>query len=200
MTIFQVTHKMVWLNQQCRNIYYYESSPGDPTDIEWQDIANEIRLEYNDELKTLLHSDWEFQGIDYRVVSTAGLPTFSVTPGLGTLSGTSGGQSLPTQIALLVSVKANTVKPRNGRSYLCGFTENGMVEGFWGSTYTDAGEVFVNNIRELNSTGTNTLTRVAVQWNSNHTQVVAYNTIPAGGSVASSVPATQRRRRIGVGI
>ena len=61
-------------------------------------------------------------------------------------------------------------------------------------------EVFVDLQSVLNSGGTNPLQRVAAQWNSSHTQVVASNNIAGQASSASQVPATQRRRRIGVGI
>lgn len=200
MTIYQVTHKMRWLAQECRNIYYYETTVGDPSTSEWQDIVDEIRVDISGAWADLLSENWEFYGIDYREVDTAGLLTFSVTPTAGTIFGNSAQDDVPTQVALLVSVKGTTVKPNQARTYLCGFQQTSVSESQWQSGVMSEAETFIDNQSVLNGAGTNPLQRVAAQWNTSHTQVIATNNIAGSAAVASITPATQRRRRIGVGI
>lgn len=200
MTIFMVTHKMKWLQQECRNIYYFETITGNPSNSEWQDIVDEIRGDFDTLLKTYLVPEWAFYGIDYRQVDTAGLPSFSAVPTAGELVGVSGQDSVATQVALLVSAKANTTKPNRVRTYLCGFNESHITDSLWLSNIRGHCEDFAVLQTTLNAAGTNELQRVSVTWNSGHTQVVDYNNVAAAVPVASEVPATQRRRRIGVGI
>lgn len=200
MAIYQVTHKMRWLLQECRNIYYYETQVGNPSTAEWVDIVDEIRADIAAEIDNHLSEEWEFYALDYRIVDTAGLLTFEALPTSGLIAGTSVTDSLPTQVAMLVSVKGDTVKPNRTRTYFCGLTEASATDSLWLAAAMTAFEVFVDLQSVLNSGGTNPLQRVAAQWNSSHTQVVASNNIAGQASSASQVPATQRRRRIGVGI
>lgn len=200
MTVYQVTHKMRWQSQEMRNVYYYETITGDPSASEWQDIVDEIRADFVSELQSDMDSDWSFYGIDYREVDTAGLPTFSVTPTSGSLSGSSGGTAMPAQIALVVSAQANSTKPRRVRTYYTGYTENGFSDGLWGSAVVGRAESFFDFQSVLNAAGTNELQRVSVQWNTSHTVVTAFNNVAGSAGVGADIPATQRRRRIGVGI
>lgn len=200
MTVFQVVHKQRWLNQEIRNIYYYETITGNPSASEWQDIADEIRSDYDTIIKAKMVTDWNFYGIDYRQVDTSGLPSFSVVPTSGSLAGTSAQDSLPTQVALLVSVKENVTSPNHARTYLGGLNETAMGNSlFAAGTISDA-EDLVAAQSVLNAAGTNELQRVAAHWNVAHDAVTSYNNIAGATPVGSSVPATQRRRRIGVGI
>lgn len=200
MTIFQVVHVQEVLNQEIRNIFYYETITGNPSTSEWQDICDEIRVDYVAMGAAKWHTSWKFRGITYREVSAIGLPSFTVVPTLGDLAGTGSGHCLPTQVALLVSVKGNTTVPRNGRTYMGGFTEADMGDSAWGSGTLTAAETFIDLQSVLNGAGTNELQRVSAQWNSSGTQVIAYNNIAGAAAVGSSIPATQRRRRVGVGI
>lgn len=198
--VHMVTHKMVWLNQEIRNIFYYEEITGAPSDSEWQDIVDEIRADYVAELIAQLSPEWSFYGIDRRIVSTAGLLSFSEVPTAGSVVGTSGGDSVATQVAMLASVKGTSTKPNRARTYVAGLTESSMTDSLWGSTARGAVEALIDLQSVLNNAGTNALQRVSAQWNSSHTQVIVYNNIAARPALASEVPATQRRRRIGVGI
>lgn len=200
MGIYQVTHKATWLLQEIRNIYYYETVVGEPSDAEWQDIVDEIRADYLAELDGSQTSDYEWYGIDRRRVDTAGLLTFQELPTAGPVPGQSATDSLPTQIAVLVSVKGTTTKPNRARTYLGGFTEAAVVDSQVIAAIRNSCETFVDLQSVLNAAGTNELQRVAAQWNSGHTAVIASNNIAGQASKASIVPATQRRRRLGVGI
>lgn len=201
MAVFQVVHKMTLLQQEVRNIYYYETITGNPSASEWQDICDEIRSDFATTIgASTFSNNWKFWGIDYRQVDTAGLPSFSVLPTSGDLDGTNANDDLPTQIALLVTAKANVTKPNRVRTYYCGFTEENTTDGLWGATIRGLVEDFFDDQTVLNAAGTNELQRVSAQWNTGHTAVVAYNNVAAAPGKASEVPATQRRRRIGVGM
>lgn len=200
MAIFQVVHKQRLLLQEVRNVFYYETITGDPTSAEWQDIADEIRVDLTGDINDDQSASWSFYAIEYRKVDVAGLLSVEVIPTAGTLVGVNANNEVPTQIALLVSVKGDTVKPNRARTYLAGFTIAGLTDSIWGSNIVAACELFVDLQSVLNAAGTNELQRVSAQWNSSHTQVIAFNNIAARPSKGSLVPATQRRRRIGVGI
>lgn len=200
MTIYQVTHKQRFHAQEIRNIYYYETQVGDPSTAEWLDIADEIRADYVAQLISLMVPEWSFWGIDYRVVSTAGLLSFSMVPTSGLVVGTDAADSTATQVAMLLSVKGTTTKPNRARTYLCGFTEDALDSSIWTGGARTPAETFIDLQSVLNAAGTNELQRVSAQWNAGHTMVTVSNNIAGSASLASIVPATQRRRRIGVGI
>ncbi len=200
MGTYMVTHKMTWLLQQIRNVYYYETTAGEPTDGEWQDIVDEIRGDYDAELKALMSENWQYDGIDRRRVDSAGLLSFAEVPTAGILLGTNVNDSVATQVALLVSVKGTTVKPNRARTYLGGFCEDTLNDSLFTASARTPGEDFVAFQSDLNAIGTNPLQRVAAQWNTGHTAVIASNDLSGATPVASEVPATQRRRRIGRGI
>jgi hypothetical protein len=200
MTIYQLTHKMRWLGQEVRNIFYYETTVGNPSTSEFQDMVDEIRADLVAELIASLSPDWAFYALAYRIVSSAGLLSFDIFPTAGEIVGTSGSDDLATQIAMLVSVKGTTTKPNRARTYLAGFVEAVVIDSLFNAASQLAAEVFIDLQSDLNAGGTNPLVRMAAQWNSSHTQVIVTNNISGDASKASQVPATQRRRRIGVGI
>jgi len=200
MTIFMVTLNQTLHLQQIRNVFYYETTVGDPSGAEWIDIADEIRGDYDDLLDPRLAAEWSFDSVDYRVVDSAGLPTLTVVPTAGSIVGTSAVDTIPTQVAMLLIVKGATTKPRQARTFMGGFDVNSVLNSVWTAGARAAAESFIDEMSGLNAAGTNPLQRVAVQWNASHTLVTVSNNIAAVASVASLVPATQRRRRIGVGI
>lgn len=190
MTVFMVTHKMRYHGQECRNVYYYETTVGDPSTSEWGDIVDEIRADYVAQHVSQCNIEFSFYAIDYRVVDTLGLPTLTVVPTSGDVDGSDAQDSLPSQVAMLVIVKGDTSKPRQGRTFLCGYHQGVVVDSlFLGSTRGIA-ETFIDLQSGLNAGGTNPLQRVAAQWNTSHTLVTAYNNIAGFAAVASIVPAT----------
>lgn len=200
MGIFQVVHWQVFQAQQVRNIYYYETITGNPSTSEWQDIVDEIRVDWDTHLKSKMTPMWAFNQITYRQVDVVSLPSFTVLPTAGVLLGTNVGDEVPAQVALVVSVKGATAPPRNARTYLAGMGAGNLFEGLVTASMIAAAELFIDLQSVLNAAGTNELQRVSAQWNTAHTQVIDFNNIAGSASAASPVPATQRRRRIGVGI
>ena len=198
------TYQVQWLQrfhlQQVRNVFYYVTTVGEPSDGEWVDIADEIRADILASGMTRFVPEWAYFGINARRVDSAGLLTKEFSPTLGDLVGTSGSDSTSTQIAVLVSVKGTTTKPNRARSYLCGFNEDVITNSLVNLTDRTALETLIDLQSDLNTGGTNPLQRVAAQWNASHTFVSVTNDISGAASKASQVPATQRRRRIGVGI
>lgn len=200
MGIYLVTHKATWLLQEIRNTFYYTTTVGEPSDSEWQDVADEIRSDWGQWLQALMVLDYTLHGIDRRRVDSAGLLTFSETFTAGPIPGTLDEDSNPTQIALLISNKGTTTKPNRARTYLGGFSASAVVDSLFTSPSRVGGQAFIDVQSDLNAGGTNPLQRVSAQWNTSHTQVIVTNDLSGAVSVASHVPATQRRRRIGVGM
>lgn len=200
MGTYLVTWKQTLLGQEIRNTFYYVTTVGEPSDSEWQDVVDEIRTDLVAASDTRWSDQWLWYGIDRRRVDTAGLLTFSEVPTLGDFPGTDLVEPVPTQVCLLISNKGVTTKPNRARSYLGGFVNDVMTDSLWQSGIRIAMETLIDLQSDLNGAGTNPLQRVAAQWNTSHTVVLVTNDISGAASVASVVPATQRRRRIGVGI
>lgn len=200
MGTYQVTWLMSNLEQEMRNTFYYVTSVGEPSSSEWQDIVDEIRGDLVAFGTGKFNDRFIWRGISRRRVDVAGLLSFNEVPTAGNFVGTNATDPLPTQIALLISNKGTTTKPNRARTYIGGLLETHVVESLFDVTVRSDAETLIDNQSNLNSGGTNPLSRVAAQWNSSHTQVIATNDLSGAASVASIVPATQRRRRIGVGI
>lgn len=200
MSVYQVTWLQRWQSQECRNTFYYQTTVGEPSTGEWQDIADEIRADLVTYWDNMCDTTWLFYAIDYRRVDTPGLLSFRVIPTSGDLTGQDGGEPNPSQVALLVSNKGATTKPNRTRTYLCGMAGSQLGGSYWSSTILNNAEALIDVQSNLNSGGTNPLSRVSAQWNTAHTQVLVYNDMSGAASVASNIAATQRRRRIGVGI
>lgn len=200
MGIYLITHKYRLLNQEIRNTFYYTTTVGEPSAGEFQDMADEIRADFVSELQASVSAALTLYGMDYRRVDIAGLLTFSLTFTAGDVVGGSANDPLPTQVAMVVSNKGTTTKPNRARTYLAGFIETSTTAGLFNTSYLGAATDFIDLQSNLNGGGTNPLSRVAAQWNTSHTQVIASNDLSGAASVASAVPGTQRRRRIGVGI
>lgn len=200
MGTYLVTWLQQLLGQEVRNTFYYVTSVGEPSNSEWQDVVDEIRADLVIIGDPEWVDEWFWYGIDRRRVDVAGLLSFREVPTGGTFIGNTTTDSVATQVALLVSNKGTTTKPNRARSFLAGFSEAQMTDSIWNSAVRASMEELIDLQSNLNSGGTNPLSRVAAQWNSSHTQVIATNDLSGAVSVASLVPATQRRRRIGVGI
>lgn len=200
MSIYQVTVVQGLLNQTLNNVFYFDTVAGDPTSAEWQTIADEIATTVLNTQQLRCTPSWSAIGIRYRRVDTAGLPSFTKTFTAGPVVGTAAGDDLPTQVSLLVSIKSNTLKPNKARTYHGGLSENETTAGLWNAATLNSLEGYAINMEQLNTAGTNPLDRVSAQWNATRTFVVAFNSLVGGTVTASTVPATQRRRRIGIGI
>jgi len=163
------------------------------------EIADDIRAKYvSSTLAANLSASWAYVGVEVRRVDLADEPSISAAPTAGSLAGTSAGDPLPSQIACLVSGTALTPFPRRVRTYIPGITEGSLTAGLFSSTFRTRAQDFVEALDNITLTG-DLMDRVAVRYTDSGSgpAVTAFNSI-ATYSV-TSVPATQRRRRIGVG-
>jgi hypothetical protein len=195
--IYQAVALQRWLGQEVRNILYYEFSGTSPTTTTLQDMSDDVRGAWSTSIGSALTDEWALYGVIWRRVDEAGWPGVEYGFTSGVLTGTNTtGESQPTQVAMLVHGLAYTTKPNRVRSYLGGFTELALSDGLFTSTAITNGGLWASALDTL-AFGGETMTRVAAQWNPDHSVVVATN--PIGTYTVSQVPGTQRRRRIGRG-
>lgn len=199
MALYQVAVKQQLLNQEVRNIYYYETS-GLLDGSQVQELVDDIRGLYVTHITAAsVVDDWRFYGIDFRRVDEPGYLGTSWIPTSGSFVGTNTSDPVPTQVALLVNGYGATQRPNRVRSYLCGWGEGSIgANGQWISSATTSANNFIVAMDTIAVTG-DVLTRQAAQWATpDATHVVVWN--PIASYAPTGNPATQKRRRIGRGI
>lgn len=198
-TLYQIAVKQVLLNQELRNVFYYEAAAA-LSDAQLIELADAIRAAYVSALMPAkLATAWSLYGIDARRVDVAELLGTDWGFTSGSLAGSNGGQAYATQIALIVLGKGTTVRPNSVRSYLGGWTEDFVGgDGKFTSATLVVALAFIEAMDSHALTG-DTVVRQSAKWASpSATHVVSWN--PLTTYEAKAIPATQRRRRIGVGI
>lgn len=198
MPVYRVNSLQSLLAQQIMNVFYY-----DVDDVlssgQAQEIADTFRSAYAAAFTTNeLASAWSYDAIEVRRVDLADQPTLLVAPTAGPLSGTSSTDPLPTQIALLVRGTAFTTFPRTVRTYQAGSNEAELNAGLFTAAFRDACVTFIETIDTMNLTGANAL-RVAARIENTEAGSVVTDFNRITDYVGIRIPATQRRRRIGVG-
>lgn len=197
--LYQVAVKQRLLLQELRNVFYYEAAVV-LSDTSKQELADAIRKAYVDSLYGVNANDqWSLYGIDTRRVDIAGLLGNDWGFTLGSLVGGNTAETYATQIALLVLGKGTTIRPNQVRSYLGGWSENAIAAGgVFQSSFVTIGVDFIIDMNAHVLTA-ETVTRQSAQWATpSATHVVDWN--PLTTYEGKSIPATQRRRRLGVGI
>lgn len=198
MPVYRVSLLQSLFGQQMMNVLHYDVNAALSSNdaLEW---AEAFRDAYIDTSMTLeFADDWSFDGCEFRRVDLADQPSILVAPPSGSLAGGNSAQVLPTQVALLVSSTAFTEFPRRARMYLPGLTESSVANSIWGANPQGRALQFAEAILEMVGTAWSA-DRVAVRYadEGDGPAVVAFNRLTANS--VSPVPATQRRRRIGVG-
>jgi len=204
MAVYQVVHLQRLLGQEIRNIFYYETAQTDLSTAQLQELADDIRDVYvASGIVPHRTNDWQLYGITIRRIDAAGYPGIDVGFTSGALVGAAASENIPTQVALLVHGVSYVQKPNRVRTYLGGYNEGGTVDGIWHATTQAVSLDLVELLDTLTIDG-QTWERVTVQWamsNDDPPERLGYadswNVIDT--YFVSSVPATQRRRRIGVG-
>jgi hypothetical protein len=192
---FSFTVKQRLLGQELRNIYYL-SGGGVAGNV--QTIVNFFRAIIDGNLATLLVDDWSTYAIDVRDIGEAGLPTIEYGYTTGTLTGDSTGTPMPTTDSVLVNFRANVAKPNLSRKFLAGFPSTTMTAGgLWNSAVVGACENFAEALLDIGTTISG-VGVAAVQWAGDNTYVTGANIMTF--STVNSIPSTQRRRKIGVGM
>lgn len=197
MPTYQFALKQTWVNQQVRNIFYYDTTfTADPGDL--QEAVDLVRAAFVSELTAAQQSnDWSLDGVYVRQVNLAGLLGVDYTFTSGVFAGTNVQENVPTQIALLVLGKGITTPPNRVRTYWGGHIEGGITNGFWNASRLTNFLNLTEALDELVVTG-GTFTRASARWLPDGSAVSSTNPLTTYQAVA--VPATQRRRRIGRGI
>lgn len=196
MPVYQFTALQRLLGQEVRTVAYYDSIAS--IDVFGQAATDEWADAFDTHLKASCANEWAYYGGLARNVESIGLPGFEFTPTGGAVVGTSANDPLPTQVAALVSYKANTTIPRNARDYLCGFTEGASSStGQISAALLSLLASFGAQVIEF-SIGLDDVPRQSVQWNEARTAITDHNTVSQVR--VTNVWATQRRRRLFVGI
>jgi hypothetical protein len=190
-----VVVKQQLLGQEVRNTLWFGG--GDATIANAQDIVDEVADAWVDELKPSLVDDWNLYGFDVYDKEVAGFPAVALTPTGGTIVGDSAADPLPTQIAGLVKFTAPVAPPNRNRKYLCGFHESSTTAGLFTATVTGHMQDWADRLLDIAAATSLGITLEVVALALDGT-VVGGNPLEAAS--VSNNPATQRRRRLGVGI
>lgn len=196
MAEYMLTAKQVWQNQEMRNVFYYATQ--DETTAGLQAIVDGLRAAWATNLQSVMHQNWSLYAFDVRKVDVAGQPTVQYSMTSGVLLGGAAGDPLPAQIALLVSFTALTSKPNKARTYLAGLTETSLGSGLWTSGAITGAQNWADATFDPTSGTITGVARLTVEWAADHSYVLGGNILTA--RQVGNIPATQRRRRIGVGI
>ena len=204
MAVYQVTHLQRVLGQEVRNDFYYETAQETLSTAQLQELADDIRAIYVAEWPAASRAnDWQLYGISIRRVDEEGYPGIDVGFTSGAFVGTSTAENLPTQVALLVHGVSYVQKPNRVRTYLGGLAETQTQDGLFNTTTLGLALSLIEALDSLIIDG-QAWERVTVQWAMSEDDpperlgyIDAWNVIDNYFAVA--VPATQRRRRIGVG-
>lgn len=184
-----------FLNQVVMNVLYYDHAAED--DGIKQEIADALRAAWASNLTAVMSSSWSLTEVRVRNVSLAGTLSQTFVPTLGTLVGTASGQLVPTQSALLVVTIGPSVKPNRTRTYLGGFTISAMNGGLITAGVVTNAINWGNAVKSLVTATEGTFLRQSVEWVG--PPMVVGDANPVSTVRVFNIPATQRRRRIGVG-
>lgn len=199
MAIYQVVLKAILAGtDEQRNVHWYDSPGGVLSLAEEQDLVDALEDEYRDNLQTFLSSQLTVYGGDVRRVDVASLPVNSYTFTAGSFAGLDASNLLPSQVAAIVSFKANTAYPRRARTYMFAVGEDcnnsvGKTDGTFDGALSD----WAGDILSLALPGGKTLNKVAARYEGSPPTVTASNILTSYAT--QRVWATQRGRRLGVG-
>lgn len=198
MPIYRVNHDQVARGQVVMNVLHYETT-GELSLAQMEEAADDMRAAYVSENFELRHvNEWAWNTVTFRRVDIPGLPELTVNFSAGPLVGTSTADDTPLQVALLVTGQAMTEFPRRVRTYFGGFSEGQLTEGLWSDAIVLEALQVISNLDDIDIVD-DVLERVAVRYNDlgDGPFVEAWNRVTTYD--VTEVPATQRRRRIGVG-
>ncbi len=164
-----------------------------------QAITDELQQIFQDTLSTVQGTPYSFESVTcYDAEAPNGTPGVEFIPTGGGHVGVATGNPTPTQTAAILAFNTFDGPPHRGRIYIAGLTANLISSiGTWNSTALSA----------LDALGAKLLTFAAdtgiiashVVIGNKPNILVADQTAGVNAYIARNVPATQRRRRIGVG-
>ena len=180
-------------NEEIVNVLGFSNVSEDEDEL--QDLADEIRESWANELATNLSIDWQLDDIKVSFIDNDHISHSTIiTPSLGPLEGLDPGDILPTQSCLLTTFSYAGVKPNRGRSYLAGYTEAGTLDGVWlGGLRVGATQHYQGMVDGLNIGNTVAFLRIVGRPNDTRPN---YVTNPITSIGTHGPVRTQRRRSL----
>ena len=197
MSVWEVVLNFVLDGTVAQNVLHYQDES--PATIDWTAFVDVIRADIATHIQTILVPSITFTGITVRldVVGSVGQ---TYEPTAGDISGTSVNDQYARVMALLVRKNADsTVRPNRGRAYMAGVTVEHLDDaGEWDQGSRGAANNFWTDMLQISIVTGGNFDLVIKASNPTAPNTVPYN--PVSGVGAQRIPATQRRRRIGVGV
>lgn len=192
-----IASRATLLGQEIRNVFYYRVV-GTPDPANFQAYVDALDTAWKGAMQSGHVGAYNQYGYDIKDAEIPGQPTAFIVPTAGAWSGTASGEPVPAQIAGLVSFRSSTPPPNKGRKYLAGLGENALVNGRWGPTLLGFLEDWGNAVIEIDAGLGTDPDLAAVELTGSPPIVTSSNEFTF--SSATDNPATQRRRRLGLGI
>lgn len=181
-------------NQQVKNTFYFGG--GDATMANAQTLVDALADCWLDNLVTALVDNWFFLSCTVYDKEIAGVPGIDFVPTGGAFAGSAAAEPLPNQIALLVGFKCQTSPPNKNRKYMAGLFNGQVVNGVFTPATLAVFQAFGDQVIDI---PTATGLGVAFEVVSLDVDGTVVGGNPLTSAFTRSIPATQRRRRIGVG-
>lgn len=182
-------------DQEVKNVTVWSNFPTDPTDL--QAMADILRTRWGVSCVGVQSPQWSLQSVTF--IYNESLPIYSVEVPFtgGVLTGSNPAGPLTTQVALLISTRYLGAPPNRGRIYFGGLNEGST--GVNNRFFAGAIDPFVNMVESWANGvdyGSNIAYLRIARRNADGTIDI---TSPVSSVIGRDVPATQRKRRIGVG-
>lgn len=185
--------------QEINNVLVFANIPEDAQGR--QSFADNLRASFvTNTWASSKHTGWSLDSLLF--VYNDSLPIYSVEVDFtaGPLNGADPGDPLPNQIALLVSTQRVGTPPNRGRIYWGGYTEGSIASDgrFDTASVTEAENQTQDLVDGISYTGGAGVAYLRIARRNLTGDLSITNAIET--VVARGIPATQRRRRQGVGI
>jgi len=196
MATLAVVMKGLVFGQQVRNIFYFAGA--DAVQANAQEIGDALRGAWVNNLNLALTNQFTLSGFDAKELDVVSNPWIEYTFTAGSWTAGSGNAALPTQIAALVTFIAFTARPNRKRSYLAGMLEeNTGTNNLWTSGTVTVLGGWAQEVMDVPTTTTLAIAHVIARVDKVTGVLVGSNILDTFR--ITDIPATQRRRRIGVG-
>jgi len=193
MAVYQFTADQIYYGEVVQNIWYVGTDAVLPSQL--QALVDGFKNAYTlAGIPATCVTAWSMIGMGVRVVDTPDFPTLQYSFTGGAIGGTGAGDGLPTQTALLVSLRSQTTKPNRGRKYFAGLQEGRTTNGLFDAATLGVYNDLIQHLQiQLNVAHPGSGLLIA-RYDQALRQVVATNGVETWAAQAS--PATQRGRRI----
>lgn len=195
MAFYRIVARQSWLGQTVANVFHVSDAFDNTTG---ELICDVFAQEYFDHVRGNASNVWGLDDFTYRDLDLVGSSEIPYVPGLCPFVGSNVGPTTPTQIAALISWYAGPVRPNRGRSYIAG-----MAEGVWegdgliGATPKADLQNFAQGLFDgLAALGAGVDLTLLGHAPGDPLTEVRHEIV---SFVVRDVPATMRKRRIGVG-